>query len=297
MENRRPPRPNSSGRKPQFGRGRGAPPSRDGNQAGNAYGNRDRSANRPGDRDGQQNRMRSPDSRWRGGNQTDGRLRKNEGRISGPNKFDKRKGENGRLRSGKPGIVENEIKITSDSQITDGRFRGRTLANSTSPKNLHTGHKVRDVVFKIISRRVKGGRILDLGAGCGTVGIEAISRGAMLATFVERSARMCSLIRKNLAEMGIKDGHGEVIESEILLFLKKMTRRKRSWDIVYFDVPYGDEHAVILDGLCGGCTIKSRGLLIIEHTSEHSHPDNMKQLRRWRTIEQGEKILSIYERM
>ena len=297
MENRRPPRPNSSGRKPQFGRGRGAHSSRDGNQTGNAYGNRDRSGNRSGDGSGQQSRMRAPDSRWRGGNRPDSRFGKNDGKMSGPNRFDKRKGDNGRLRSGKPGTVENEIKITSDCQVTDGRFRGRTLLNSTSPKTLHTGHKVREVVFKIISRRVKGGRILDLGAGCGTVGIEALSRGAMLATFVERSARMCTLIRKNLAEIGIKDGHGEVVETEILLFLKKMNRRKRSWDVVYFDLPSGDEHAVILDGLCGGCTIKSHGLLIVEHSSAQSHPDNMKQLRRWRTIEQGEKILSIYERM
>jgi len=153
------------------------------------------------------------------------------------------------------------------------------------------------VVFKVISRRVSGGRILDLGAGCGTIGIEAISRGAMLATFVERSARMCTLIRKNLADIGIKDGHGEVAETEILLFLQKAARRKRFWDVVYLDLPPGDERAAIFDGLSSGCAIKLRGLLIIEHTPEVSHPDNIKQLRRWRTIDHGEKILTIYERI
>ena len=202
-----------------------------------------------------------------------------------------------RSRPGKPGIVENEIKITSDAQITDGRFRGKTLLNSPSPKAPHTSRRIREIVFKVISRRVKGGRILDLGAGSGTIGIESISRGAMLATFVERSARMCTLLRKNLAEIGVKDGHGEVVECEILSFLKKAARRKRVWDVVYFDIPHGDEHAAILDALSGGCGIKSRGLLIVEHASEFSHPDNIKQLRRWRTIDSGEKILSIYERI
>jgi 16S rRNA (guanine(966)-N(2))-methyltransferase RsmD len=144
---------------------------------------------------------------------------------------------------------------------------------------------------------VKGGRILDLGAGCGTIGIEAISRGAMLATFVERSARMCTLLRKNLETVGIKDGHGEVVEAEILLFLKKAASRKRVWDLVYFDLPPSDEQAAILDSLSAGLAIKSHGLLIIEHTSEVSHPDNIKQLRRWRTIDHGERILTIYERI
>ncbi|HUR99418.1 MAG TPA: RsmD family RNA methyltransferase [Pyrinomonadaceae bacterium] len=194
-------------------------------------------------------------------------------------------------------MVQNEIKITSDAQIVDGRFRGQTLHNSPSPKAPHTNRKLREVAFKVLSRRLSGGRVLDLGAGCGTIGIEAISRGAMLATFVERSARMCTLIRKNLAAVGIKDGHGEVVETEILLFLKNAARRKRVWDLVYLDLPYGDEHAVIFDGLSSGCAIKVRGLLIIEHPPEVSHPDNIKQLRRWRTIDHGEKILTIYERI
>lgn len=119
----------------------------------------------------------------------------------------------------------------------------------------------------------------------------------MLATFVERSARMCTLLRKNLSEIGIKDGHGEVAETEILLFLKNAARRKRVWDVVYFDLPQSEEHAVILDGLSNGHAIKSRGLLIVEHGSDVSFPDNIKQLRRWRTIDHGERILSIYERI
>ena len=108
---------------------------------------------------------------------------------------------------------------------------------------------------------------------------------------------MCTLIRKNLAEMGVKDGHGEVAEIEILPFLKKAARRKRLWDVIYFDLPNGDEHRAILDGLSNGSAIKSHGLLIIEHTSDCSHPENIKQLKRLRIVEQGEKVLTIYERI
>ena len=176
-------------------------------------------------------------------------------------------------------------------------MRGKALLNSCSPNAVHTNRKIRETVFKVISRRIKAARVLDLGAGSGTIGIEAISRGAMLATFVERSARMCTFIRKNLAEMGVKNGHGEIVEMEIIPFLIRSSRRKRLWDVVYFDLPDGDEHAAILDHLSRGAAIKSGGLLFIEHASTASYPESISNLKRRRTIEQGEKILSVYERI
>ncbi len=301
MENRRPPRSNSTDRKSYFGPGRGAPQNRGTGRPGNGRPQGDRpersSGNRVADNRGGGRKPGSNDSRWRTG-RSDGRFARKDG--SGPSGYNKRRsdgrsGPAGGSRRNEP--EQNLVKITSDAQITDGRFRGQTLLNSVSPKSVHTNRKLREVVFKVISRRVKGGRILDLGSGCGTIGIEAISRGAMLATFVERSARMCTILRKNLATIGIKDGHGEIVESEIVGFLKKAARRKRVWDLVYFDTPAGDEHTAILDCLTSGCGLKSRGLLIVEHEPQFSPPENLKQLRPWRTIDHGERILSIYERI
>ncbi len=292
MDNRRPPRSNSTDRKSYFGRGRGAPQSQDKNRDGNTQTDGEQHGNFHRDRGGPPPKHRSNDSRC-----GDGRIRNDGGKVFGRGRFDKNKtDQRGGPRTAR-GVTENEISITSDGQVTDGRFRGRRMNASPSPKAAQTDRKLREVVFKVISRRVNGGRILDLGAGVGTIGIEAISRGAMLVTFVERSARMCTLIRKNLSDIGVKDGHGEVVEIEILPFLKKVWRRKRVWDVVYLDLPHDEEHAAILDCLSTGCAIKSRGLLIIEHTSEFSHPDHVKQLRRWRTIDHGEKILTIYERI
>ena len=296
MENRRPPRSNSSGRKPYFGRGRGAPSLRDRPNAGNSIPDGDRPQTRSSDGHNRGYKAPGTNSRPRT-SRPEGRFRSDDGKgYDGPGRFNKTDNR-ARPRLSKTAPPENDIKITSDAQITDGRFRGKTLLNSPSPKATHTNRKLREVVFKVISRRVKGGRILDLGAGSGTIGIEAISRGAMLATFVERSARMCTLLRKNLDEIGIKNGHGEVAETEILLFLRKAASRKRVWDVVYFDLPPCAEHAAILDALSSGCGIKPRGLLIVEHPPANKHPDTMKQLKRWRTIDHGENILSIYERI
>lgn len=165
------------------------------------------------------------------------------------------------------------------------------------PGAVPTQRKLREVAFKIMARRVKAGRILDLGAAGGTIGIEAISRGAMLVTFVERSARMCTLIRKNLAEFEIKPGHGEVVEMEALPFLIRTARRRRTWDIVYLDVPHGDAHAELLDYISRGTPLKASGLLVIHYPSTISFPEKINRLRRWRTADHGETILTIYERM
>lgn len=297
MENRRPPRSNSSGRKPYFDRGRGAQPFRENRTGGQPHGkgrkfykgdgrNKDAPESRSGG-DGKQRDARKPgEFRPRG----DGRRPAFDRRVP-------RHDDRGRNRNRKNEPVRPEIKITSDAQITDGKFRGRTLLNSDSPRAVVTSRKIREIAFKIVARRVKAARVLDLGAGPGTIGIEAISRGAMLATFVERSARMCSFIRKNLAELAIKDGHGEVVEMEILPFLVRSSRRRRLWDIVYFDVPNGDEHAAILDHLSRGRSIREGGMLLIEHDSATKYPDNISSLKRRRTIEHGEKLVSIYERI
>jgi 16S rRNA (guanine966-N2)-methyltransferase len=139
--------------------------------------------------------------------------------------------------------------------------------------------------------------MLDLGAASGTFGFEAISRGAMLVTFVERSARLCTYIRKNLSDLGLKEGHCEVVEMEILPYLRRNARRRRTWDIVYLDLPETEGHAAIVEYLSRGNTLEPSGLLIIQHTSSTSYPEKMSQLNRWRTVDQGETILSIYERI
>ena len=137
---------------------------------------------------------------------------------------------------------------------------------------------------------------MDLCAGCGTVGIEAISRGSIISTFVERSAKMCSFIKKNLTTCGIKEGHGEVIEMEAAPFLKKMWKRRRFWDVVYFDPPYNANNEEVLKYLSRGATVMPGGVLVIEHHSETFFSEKIGVLKRFRVVVQGETTLSFYER-
>jgi 16S rRNA (guanine966-N2)-methyltransferase len=187
-------------------------------------------------------------------------------------------------------------KVYSEMQVTDGKLRGKFFTSSTSPKIRPTTRRLREIMFRLISRRVRARRFLDICAGSGAVGIEAISRGALLATFVERSAKMCSFIRKNMEAMEIKEGHGEIFELEAIPFLKKMAKRKRLWDVVFLDPPYNSNYDEILEYFKRGTCIKPRGILIIEHHAEMFFPENLGVLKRWRVIVEGESALSFYER-
>lgn len=157
-------------------------------------------------------------------------------------------------------------------QVTDGKHRGKYIENTTSPKARLTARRIRETMFKILFRRVRAGRFLDLCAGSGMVGIEAISRGAIIGSFVESSSKMCSFIKKNLASCGIKDGHGEVVEMEAVPFMKKMSKRRRFWDVVFFDPPYDSNYEEALKYFARGVTIKPHGVLVIEHNSDMFFP-------------------------
>jgi 16S rRNA (guanine(966)-N(2))-methyltransferase RsmD len=216
--------------------------------------------------------------------------------FSKNDRFQPKKGFNPKGKKIQPWKKENNIRIVSDMQVTDGKHKGKYLQSTVSPKVRPTARRIREVTFKILYRRIRAKRFLDLCAGCGTVGIEAISRGAIISTFVERSAKMCSFIKKNLALCGIKEGHGEVVEMEVAPFLKKMWKRRRFWDVVYFDPPYNANYDEVLKYFSRGATVTPGGILVIEHHSEMFFPEKIGVMKRFRVVVQGETTLSFYER-
>jgi 16S rRNA (guanine(966)-N(2))-methyltransferase RsmD len=191
-----------------------------------------------------------------------------------------------------------KIQIQSELQVTGGRYIGKLLQTTASPKVKITPVAVRQALFKALGRKVRGKRFLDLCAGAGTVGIEAISRGALLCSFVERSAKMCSFIKKNMEACGIKEGHGEVFQIEAIPFLKKMKKRRRYWDIVYFNPPYDANYDEVLEYFKQGAAVcPKNGTLVIEHPAEMFFEENLGVLKRVNVLTIGETGLSFYERV
>ena len=189
-----------------------------------------------------------------------------------------------------------EISITSDLQVTDGKLRGRLLQNSLSPRGTPTCRHLREQMFRVLAKRVRAGRFLDLCAGCGTIGIEAISRGAMLATFVECSSRMASHLRNNLKEAGVHENRGQVVEIEAVPYLNRCSRRGRVWDVVYLGRLDGEPGAQLIELLGRGRIIARGGVVVIEHSSDSALSETLGVLKQWRTIEKDGTSLSFYNR-
>lgn len=244
---------------------------------------------------GRDNRFQGRDNRE---NNRDNRFGKPGGKFQPRNnKFQGKKPFFQKGKTNKPWDDErSKPRLVSDMQVTEGKHRGKFMVSTASPKVKPTARRLREVMFRILYRKIRAKRFLDLCAGSGTVGIEAMSRGALLGTFVERSARMCSFIKKNMATCGIKDGHGEVHEMEVVPFLKEMKKRKRCWDVVYFDPPYDANYDEVLKYLSRGTALNIGGTLVIEHHAEMFFPEKIGQLKRWRVVVQGDSALSFFER-
>jgi 16S rRNA (guanine966-N2)-methyltransferase len=161
-----------------------------------------------------------------------------------------------------------------------------------------TARRLREALFDFLGARIEGARFLDLCAGSGAVGIEALSRGAAHATFVDRSLKMCRFIKSNLDACGVPGDEAEVVLSETVEFLRSTsTRRSDPWDIAFFDPPYAIDYAPVLTLFGMGAALKGRGsVLVVEHLHVNKLQDSLGVLRRWRIIRQGDSCLSFYER-
>lgn len=289
MENRRPPRSNSSGPGKYYDRSRSralnhlsGPLRNDSESRGNVGNNDVRTFGPPRGRDN------GFDTRQPNRNPRFGR-----GTGTGSSKFDPQRGPE---RTKKQVRSESDIKITSDLQITDGKFKGKLLVNSVSPKCLPTPRALRETMFRMLFRRIRGGRFLDLCAGCGTMGLEALSRGSMLSTFVENSARRCSFLRTNIIDLAIKDGHGEVVEMETVPYLNRAAKKKRRWDVVFLGRVDGPAATELIEMLGRGTVIEPGGVAVIEHPAELVLPMYIGSLSQWRTMNKNGTALSFYSR-
>src|SRR6058998_3022613 len=120
-------------------------------------------------------------------------------------------------------------------RVIAGKYRGRRLKSPPSLETRPTSDRLRETLFNILAPRIKGARFLDLCAGSGAVGIEALSRGAKQATFVDQSAKMCALIEANLETLSVDEDEVEVVSVEALEFLRRHVKKEgEPFGIIYF---------------------------------------------------------------
>jgi 16S rRNA (guanine(966)-N(2))-methyltransferase RsmD len=122
-------------------------------------------------------------------------------------------------------------------RVIAGRFGGRRLSSPRGRTTRPTSDRVREATFALLGSVQQVG-VLDLFAGTGALGIEALSRGAQRAVFVERDARAARALRANLESLGLELPEAEVREMDALAALRRARARRETYDLVFIDPPY-----------------------------------------------------------
>ena len=135
-------------------------------------------------------------------------------------------------------------------RIIAGRFRSRTLEAPGGLATRPTSDRLRETLFNVLAPRIEGARLLDLYAGSGAVGIEAISRGASFCWFAEREPKAVAAIRSNVAALKVQGGYA-IEDRSVGKLMHAMVKNGHAADVVFLDPPYEavDEYKATLDFL------------------------------------------------
>lgn len=159
-------------------------------------------------------------------------------------------------------------------RVTGGTLAGRILETPKGPRVRPTQDRVRAALFNILGDRVENARVLDLFAGSGAMGIEALSRGASHVTFVDRSPFSVRTSQENLRLFAAGSGRDfRVIRSDAVSAIRKLAGESALFDLVILDPPYGQELAKIsLIALGRYAIVSPSGWVIAEHDKRDSLP-------------------------
>jgi 16S rRNA (guanine966-N2)-methyltransferase len=182
-------------------------------------------------------------------------------------------------------------------RIIAGKYRSRRLEAPSGIQTRPTSDRLRETLFNVLGASVAGSVWLDLFAGSGAVGIEALSRGAHTVCFVESSPRAARAIRANLAKLEIKDGC-EIIEREVNKALRLLESRSLACDFCFLDPPYRkqDDYEQVLSFLSRSSLLKVESLIIAEHDKHFDPGETFGALKRYRKLRQGDAVLSFYRK-
>jgi 16S rRNA (guanine(966)-N(2))-methyltransferase RsmD len=181
-------------------------------------------------------------------------------------------------------------------RVIGGKLRSRRIYSPKGEEARPTSDRVRESLFSVIQGDVEDSCALDLFSGPGTLGIEAISRGASFVTFVEKSRKMATVLQRNLESLGITD-RGLVKEADVFQAVRDMSRNGANFGLVFMDPPYSTGLArEALHLVAKGGIVAENGLVVVEHAKAEPLESPVKGLTRVRVLDFSPTHVSIYRR-
>lgn len=184
-------------------------------------------------------------------------------------------------------------------RVIAGKYRGRPLRSLAGSDIRPTSDRLRETLFNVLTagnpEALEGTVWMDLFAGTGAVGIEALSRGAKEVFFVETAARAAHLIEKNLQSLEITKGY-RILREDLSGVLWRLQREHVAADVVFLDPPYRMQEAYqqALVALADSSLVWAMSLVIAEHEKKFDPGGEFGSLRKTRTLVQGNAALSFY---
>jgi 16S rRNA (guanine966-N2)-methyltransferase len=179
-------------------------------------------------------------------------------------------------------------------RIIAGAYKGKRLVTPRGDVTRPTADQVRIALMDTLMPWLPGARFLDLFAGAGGVGLEALSRGAAHTTFVERDARAVAALRDNVAALGIPDAV-RVVRDDVLHALAAFRRAGEGFDVVFLDPPYEAELTMpTLAALGEGAVLTDGALVVAQHLTKRPPAENAGVLAAFRTRRFGETTLTFF---
>jgi 16S rRNA (guanine966-N2)-methyltransferase len=180
-------------------------------------------------------------------------------------------------------------------RVIGGIHRGKRLRTVRGLAIRPTSDRLRETLFNILAPRIDGSRFLDICAGSGAVGIEALSRGVTEASFIESSRHACAVIEANLAALGITS-EATIINRDVSAALRRLNLEARRFEIAFFDPPYASKiYGRVMRQLGAGNLLSAGALVVVEHLAKTPPEPKYGRLRISREVKQGESALAFYE--
>jgi 16S rRNA (guanine(966)-N(2))-methyltransferase RsmD len=180
------------------------------------------------------------------------------------------------------------------SRIIGGSGRGRRLKMAPGSDTRPTGARVRQSLFDILAPVLPGCRFLDLFAGSGGIGLEALSRGASRVVLVDASGPAVAAARENARLLAESGGEVQVFQQRAELAIPALAEQGRAFDVVYLDPPYASELYEPLLERIGRQLLAEGGLVVAEHFHKRVLPERIGALERRRLARIGDHCLSFY---
>ncbi len=180
-------------------------------------------------------------------------------------------------------------------RIISGKYKGRVLTSFQASNIRPTMDRVKETLFNKWMRHVDGANVLDLFAGTGSLGLEALSRGALQVSFVEKNLNSLQILKKNIELLKIDRSNFSILQKDVIVFLQQYVGN--AFDLILIDPPFTEKMAhVVMQGLAASTCFDESTLIAIESTKKEQMDDEYLQLVRYDLKDYGDKVLSFFRK-